>query len=595
MATYTYSSAVAKQQADLNKQGAGLKVDGLLGPLTKAAISKYSTPTTTTKSSSGSTSNISGNALIPSVNAGSIAPKPAGDYQQSPGFIGPIRPVVQTSGGATKDLANIKTNVTDINTNIQNQTAKLAADKALADAKAAQEAATKTAAEQKKEELRIKNAALTDTGTEPTKTPEQLALDKANAAYEKATADYETEAENVRKTILRIQNGSVPLSAGEQAQIAGLEQGFQQLIDTQRLQNTAAGGLENIRGYQTGAAEYDPTFQNKVIGGIVTAGLNKIADLNIKMASAVAEMTQGFKDDKIDAIKDAWTVYNNAVTKRQDVITKTIDDANAKIKDIQDKKIAADKVQYDTVTKPVQELATIARQYGAPQELVDAMLAATTYEQALSLAGKYLTDPKAKYDLEHARLQNELTRKQIEVLGEKAVKAPEVKTINGVDYLWNEKTGKYEIFGADSPANTQKSVDQLTFLRDTAAKALQVADRSGSDTFWEWGKEKMFGVTQFQNLQSYTNTLKTNVLALMTDPTIKKFFGPQMSNADVLLMTSSGTTLNPTLNSPQDMKDELYRLDDLFNRMLTSVKNKGGTADGYQITSPTGEQVIITD
>lgn len=45
----TYSKQVADQQAALNKLGAGLKVDGLLGPLTQAAISKYgatsSTPT----------------------------------------------------------------------------------------------------------------------------------------------------------------------------------------------------------------------------------------------------------------------------------------------------------------------------------------------------------------------------------------------------------------------------------------------------------------------------------------------------------------------------------------------------------------------
>lgn len=41
MSQYTYDPNVAKQQQALNQQGAGLKVDGFLGPLTQAAISRY--------------------------------------------------------------------------------------------------------------------------------------------------------------------------------------------------------------------------------------------------------------------------------------------------------------------------------------------------------------------------------------------------------------------------------------------------------------------------------------------------------------------------------------------------------------------------
>ena len=38
------SQTVKNQQIALNKQGANLKVDGILGPLTKAAIAKTQTP-----------------------------------------------------------------------------------------------------------------------------------------------------------------------------------------------------------------------------------------------------------------------------------------------------------------------------------------------------------------------------------------------------------------------------------------------------------------------------------------------------------------------------------------------------------------------
>jgi hypothetical protein len=104
----------------------------------------------------------------------------------------------------------------------------------------------------------------------------------------------------------------------------------------------------------------------------------------------------------------------------------------------------------------------------------------------------------------------------------------------------------------------------------------------------------LVGDTKFRHLEALTNTLKTNILTLATDPSIKKFFGPQMSNADVLLMTSAGTTLNPAANSPAQMKSEIQRLDNLFNRMLTAVKT-GTTGSGNVITAPDGTQVIITD
>ncbi len=80
----------------------------------------------------------------------------------------------------------------------------------------------------------------------------------------------------------------------------------------------------------------------------------------------------------------------------------------------------------------------------------------------------------------------------------------------------------------------------------------------------------------------------------MTDPTIKKFFGPQMSNADVALMTSAGTTLNPQSQSPEQMQVEITRLDDLLQRMQASVQGGSATSQtGYITTSPDGPVKII--
>ena len=139
-----------------------------------------------------------------------------------------------------------------------------------------------------------------------------------------------------------------------------------------------------------------------------------------------------------------------------------------------------------------------------------------------------------------------------------------------------------------------RAADQLTFLRNTTAEAKKLAGASGRSgarkTFESW----FVGSTNYTKLESLTNTLRTNVLSLMTDPDIKKFFGPQMSDADVRLMTAAGTTLNPELQGPKEMTNEITRLDNLLNRMQTAVRlGKQGTSN--VITAPDGTQIEIID
>lgn len=139
-----------------------------------------------------------------------------------------------------------------------------------------------------------------------------------------------------------------------------------------------------------------------------------------------------------------------------------------------------------------------------------------------------------------------------------------------------------------------RAADQLTFLRDTAASALTLAGASGRSgarrTFESW----FVGSTNYTKLEALTNTLRTNVLTLMTDPDIKKFFGPQMSEADVRLMTAAGTTLNPELQGPKQMTAEIKRLDNLLNRMQTAVSS-GLQGGANIITAPDGTQIELID
>jgi len=207
------------------------------------------------------------------------------------------------------------------------------------------------------------------------------------AALAQAQADYQATAKQVQDAITNISNGTTPLSAGEQAQVDGLKQQFQTLIDQQTQQNTGAFGTAQMRGYQSGAAEYDPTFQAKTIGSVVSAGLAKISDLQVKEASAVAQLTQSLKANDISAIKDAYSVYQDASKARQDALQKTIDDTQTAIKSAQDAKIVADKVVYDTVTKPITDIVTKAAENGADAATLAKIKGAQTVTDAIAAAG----------------------------------------------------------------------------------------------------------------------------------------------------------------------------------------------------------------
>jgi len=233
------------------------------------------------------------------------------------------------------------------------------------------------------------NTSTTTTPPPDTTTPDlnipdttETDLQKKQSDLDKVNSDYDAEATRVQNVISNIQNGTTPLSAGEQAQVDSLKLAFQELIDQQKLTNIGAEGMGNIRGYQTGAAEYDPSFQVKTIGSIVTAGVKKVTDLNMKMASAVAQLTQSFKDNNISAIKSAWDMYSEASKHKAEALQKTIDDTNKAIKEARDAK--------QKVTDGINEVLLDAKKNGADAATVLAIQKSGSVSQALAAAGDYL-------------------------------------------------------------------------------------------------------------------------------------------------------------------------------------------------------------
>lgn len=203
---------------------------------------------------------------------------------------------------------------------------------------------------------------------------------------------FQAAAKNVQDTLTAISNGTTPLTPAEQSQIDGLKASFQTLINQQTLANQGAVGAANVTGFRTGAAIYDKSFANSV-GAIVTAGQQKIADLQIKEASAVQQLTESIRNNDAARIKDAWDIYQSAYKDRQAQIQKTIDATQAAFKaeqDRQDKLNQEAQAEKDKVTAAVDSVASDAAKNGAPKSVLDAISKSGSALDAINAAGMYL-------------------------------------------------------------------------------------------------------------------------------------------------------------------------------------------------------------
>lgn len=148
--------------------------------------------------------------------------------------------------------------------------------------------------------------------------------------------------------------------------------------------------------------------------------------------------------------------------------------------------------------------------------------------------------------------------------------------------------------GAGSTAATQKSLDQISFLQRTINDATGLVDASGPNMISQGLGNFFVGNTRAKQLANKLDTLKTNLLTLNSDPALKKFFGPQMTEKDTQLLMSAGSTLNAYSASEADNRAELTRYSELLNRMQTAIQN-GGMTFGIVLTGADGLQYQISD
>lgn len=401
------------------------------------------------------------------------------------------------------------------------------------------------------------------------------------------------DAQAVSDKILGIQNGSVPLTPGQNAQIEGLKQQFQQLISDQEIINTGASGTANIRGYQQGAGEYDPNFQQNIIGSIVTAGANKVASLNTKMASAVAALTQSFQDNNIANIKQAYDILEKAQEERQTEIEKTVERVQAQIKEANKKQEEKKAIQLaserDTViadllssgiTDPSEMLLTLNDAGGnfSAKEISESMKNLTKVEKAIpGIVGEWMAakendpsmkgitleqymnikDPGRALDLKEQQLR--IQKIQNELGGNGMLGTDNKIMVNTTE----ARKISSEIVKSDAHKVIKKgqtslgAIDAFKKLFDTYGSTSGVTSPFDNAKVKSAYNAAILDLKEFFNLGVLNGPDETILKGILPDPTSQGF----VTNISAKTATESGI---------KNMKDKIEEtLDDRYNALVT--------------------------
>jgi hypothetical protein len=139
-----------------------------------------------------------------------------------------------------------------------------------------------------------------------------------------------------------------------------------------------------------------------------------------------------------------------------------------------------------------------------------------------------------------------------------------------------------------SSTSTQDSSYQIGTLKSALENVQKLKSAAGPSAISRTLGDTFIGDSSFRQLQAYVDTVKSNLLTLVTDPNIKKFFGPQMSNRDVELMTSTASSLDAQRLSPEQIQAEVDKVN-AFLLKYEAAKNSSGLVD----TAATPEQSAL--
>jgi len=214
------------------------------------------------------------------------------------------------------------------------------------------------------------------------------------------------QANDVLTNLNNAMNGNYPLKPEQEAQIQGIQNGYQQLIKQQQIDNANATGGMTVAMNRYGLG--DQIIGQGNITGVINAGAQEVANLNTKMASAVAEMTSAFKTDNLDALTKSYTAFKDS----QDSLQANIDKMQAATAAVLKAQTDAITKRQEDLTKTITDTQKSLREAGVPSEVVASLSDSTSEKDMYERMGNYA--PSAPGIIgEYAAYKNEAIAKGV--------------------------------------------------------------------------------------------------------------------------------------------------------------------------------------
>lgn len=188
--------------------------------------------------------------------------------------------------------------------------------------------------------------------------------------------------DNFQKMTDKMLHGTFPLNPLQQAQLDAMRGQFEALIDAQKEANKQYEGSIQQAGLTGGRSRYAPEIMAGEVLNSVNVGIKKVAELDSKMTSALAQMQAGFQEANYTLVEKSYKAFTDAQKVKQDNLDKISEQIAEALKQTNE----ANQKEQESIS----DVLKSAVGAGASLEVQNAIRNATSLNDAIAAAGDYL-------------------------------------------------------------------------------------------------------------------------------------------------------------------------------------------------------------
>lgn len=169
--------------------------------------------------------------------------------------------------------------------------------------------------------------------------------------------------QTVNDALTQLENGTMPLTPGEQAQVDNIKNSFAGAIkDAMAYAQNVQGGMaaKDAGGEGGGLAEYSPQMAMADMASAVQMGADKINKVNSDILSAQAQLTKSLQDGDYKTASRLYTQISSGITARNNEIDKINTSIQNQIDKMQTNALDVAKTQITALTGEATRDATSA-------------------------------------------------------------------------------------------------------------------------------------------------------------------------------------------------------------------------------------------